>query len=126
MRVLVIDDTPSIREVIAALLGDQYEIDEAGDGIQAYLKAKSGTYDIALMDIRMPNFDGISATESIRDLEKQGDRPRLSIIGISAEMSPKMERECLAAGMDDVLAKPFEGRALLSKIHRCRNLASAG
>lgn len=125
MRVLVIDDTPSIREVIAALLGDQYEIDEAGDGIQAYLKAKSGNYDIALMDIRMPNFDGISATESIRDLESQDNRPRLSIIGISAEMSSKMEKECFAAGMDDVLAKPFDGKTLLSKIHRCRNLASS-
>lgn len=116
MRVLVIDDAPAIREVIGGLLGDDYEIDGACDGIQAFLKAKSGNYDLALMDIRMPNFDGLEATQSIRALEKHQGKARMPIIGMSAEMDPKLERLCIGAGMDDCLAKPFDGNLLCFKV----------
>lgn len=116
MRILVIDDTPAIREVVSALLGDAYDVDDASDGIQAFLKAKSGHYDLALMDIRMPHFDGIEATESIRNLETDSGRPRMPIIGMSAEMTPQLERSCLAAGMDDAIAKPFDTELMRYKI----------
>ena len=119
MRILVIDDTPAIREVVSGLLGDMCEVDEANDGIQAYLKAKSGEYDVALMDIRMPNFDGIDAAQSIRDLERNAGRTRMPIIAMSAEMTPHLARECIAAGMDDYVAKPFDRAELREKIQRC-------
>ncbi len=119
MRSLVIDDTPSIALVISGLLGDDFSVDEASDGIEAFLKAKSGTYDLALMDIRMPNFDGIQATISIRDLEREGNKSRMPIIGMSADESKDLLQRCHQAGMDDFLLKPFEGTELREKIRKC-------
>jgi PAS domain S-box-containing protein len=103
--ILVVDDNPINRKVtarIAERLG--FAVDTATDGHEAVEAAARRQYAAILMDCQMPNLDGFEATIAIRTAEPAGQRT--PIIALTANAFGGVRDECLAAGMDDYLAKP--------------------
>ena len=94
---------------------------EAVDAVRLALSGAEQGYDLILMDARMPVLDGLEATRQIKELYAgHGDRtaPCPPIIAVTASAFDDDRRDCLAAGMDDYLAKPFDAEVLLRLIDR--------
>ena len=116
-RILLVDDHPMNREIGASLLtlvGCQVET--ADNGQQAVAMATRGGFDIILMDIHMPEMDGLAATRAIRALP--GEVGQIPIIAMSADALPQQVERCYAAGMVDHVAKPVQREVLYAKISR--------
>lgn len=114
--VLVVEDDPTNCRVTKALLGKLgLRVTLANDGRQAVDAITQGaTPDIVLMDIHMPVMDGHQATRCIRQWEAENSRPRVPIIALTADAFEENRVLCLAAGMDDFLAKPVSVDGLQS------------
>jgi len=104
-RALVVDDSDLLRNLLSEIL-DSFGIlaDTATDGIEAVSKVKMNCYDIIFMDWNMPNMDGVSATKIIR---QHFTHKRTPIIGVTANSSAAHRKVCLAAGMNELIAKPY-------------------
>jgi CheY-like chemotaxis protein len=115
ISILVAEDNEVNRRVIAAMLADGgYEIHFAHDGreaVDAYRRIKPR---IVLMDVSMPNLDGLQATAQIRQLEV-GCKPA-KVIGLTAHAMPDDRKACIESGMDDYLAKPIMREKLLASL----------
>ncbi len=112
-RILVVEDNLLNREVAVALLEHiGVEVDIAGTGIEAVNKVigSESRYDAVLMDIQMPEMDGLAATGKIRS-SKSAIR-NIPIIALTAHALKNEEEKCLAAGLDDFISKPFEAEQL--------------
>src|ERR1700730_1312654 len=90
-----------------------FEMAEAADGLEGLEKAQSLRPDLILMDVLMPETDGLAATKRLRQLPGLQE---VAIIAISANASGKNEAKALAAGADAFLPKPIDLRALLAQI----------
>lgn len=111
LRILVAEDSPIVRSVIEGLLellGHRAQFAE--NGMQAVECAKSGLFDLILMDMKMPVLDGLVATRMIRGLPPPHGRAR--IIGLSADAFAENRDHALAVGCDDYLLKPIDLDAL--------------
>jgi len=116
-RILLVDDHPMNREIGAALLTlVGCEVLTADNGQQAVAMAARGGFDIILMDIHMPEMDGLAATRAIRALP--GEVGQIPIIAMSADALPQQVERCYAAGMVDHVAKPVQREVLYAKISR--------
>lgn len=107
-RILVAEDSPVNREVAVGmleLLG--YQVEMAENGRQAMELAARSHFDLALMDCQMPEMDGLTATGEIRRHEASSGQQRLTIIALTANAMQGDREQCLAAGMDDYLTKPY-------------------
>jgi len=106
-----------VKKGMLAMIGGRVEI--AKDGKQAVGAVKEKAYDLVLMDCQMPVMDGFEATRVIRHAENcDGPGIRLPIVALTADVVEGDREQCLAAGMDDYLAKPFtqgELRSVLEK-----------
>ncbi len=117
-RVLLAEDNPVNQEVARALLEVVgLTVDVVGDGAQAVAAVRACDYDLVLMDMQMPLMDGISATRAIRASGVQG-ASRLPIIAMTANAFSEDRVDCLAAGMDDHVAKPVDPDALYATLLR--------
>lgn len=104
--ILLVEDNKLNQTVVKFTLKRYgYDIDIANNGIEAVEKFKGNKYDFILMDIMMPEMDGIEATKNIRELEKEN---RIPIIALTADIMVANEEKCLESGMDAHIAKPFE------------------
>ena len=115
--ILVAEDHPLNRRVIAILLdeaGLRYEFAE--DGEAAVEAAASGRFDLILMDVHMPQLDGLAATRRIRAFTDA--RGSIPIIAVTANAAGEEIAACRAAGMDDFVGKPISAEALFSAIVR--------
>jgi signal transduction histidine kinase/CheY-like chemotaxis protein len=113
-RILLADDEPINREVVQLLLEDVgFTVDIAADGEQAVVSARQVDYRLILMDIQMPNLDGYDATRQIRLLPGYRHTP---IIALTANAFSEDRERCLAAGMNDHIAKPARAEALFSTL----------
>lgn len=109
LRALVVDDNAVNRQVASMMLKRLGHVaDSAGDGVEALEALDRGQYDIVLMDVQMPNMDGIEATRKIRARPAPRNFPDLWILGVSAHTLSTDRDQCLAAGMNDYLTKPFQ------------------
>jgi CheY-like chemotaxis protein len=115
-RVLLVEDNEFNQEVAKTILADAGIVVEiAGDGAQALRMARERHYDLVLMDMQMPVMDGLTATREIR-LFKTNDR--LPIVAMTANVMQEERQSCLAAGMDDFVAKPIDPDQLLAVLQR--------
>ena len=115
--VLVVDDDPLNREVAQFILEDVgLAVDQAEDGVQALHKAGERSYAAILMDMQMPNLDGVTATRQIRALPNCRKVP---ILAITANAFAEDKARCLEAGMNDFVAKPFNPETLYSVLLEC-------
>lgn len=110
-RLLLVEDNDLNAEIAATLLeGDGACVSIAGDGAQAleaFAKSPAGTFDAILMDVMMPKMDGLAATKAIRALNRP-DAARIPIIAMTGNAFQEDVRECLDAGMNAHIAKPFD------------------
>ncbi len=118
LRVLVAEDNAVNQTLIRALLRRAgHEPVIASNGIEAVELFDKESFDLILMDVQMPEMDGYEATSEILRLQADsGDR--VPIIALTAHASPTDRSRCLAAGMDEYLAKPIRATALYALIDR--------
>lgn len=111
---LVVDDNEGNREVLSRLLKRQaYEVETAENGLQAMAKLESGSFDLVLLDIMMPEMDGYEVLEGI----KADDRLRnIPVIMISALSELDSVARCIEIGAEDYLPKPFNPTLLKARI----------
>ena len=112
---LVEDNLINQKIVILSIQKLVKNIDIANNGKEALDKFGTSRYDIILMDIQMPVMDGIIATKKIRELESSTNQ-RTPIIAITANALAGDKENCLAAGMNDYLSKPFQPEVLIGKM----------
>jgi CheY-like chemotaxis protein len=115
MRILFIEDDPMNRRVVRDMLFVAgLPLAEADGGRNGIARLEQEPFDILLLDLRMPEMDGF---EVIRHLRGRDDHLRdLPIIVVTADVSPGLEDECLAAGADVVLFKPIAMQSLFDSM----------
>jgi signal transduction histidine kinase/DNA-binding response OmpR family regulator len=113
--VLLAEDN-EINTLLATTLLTQmgYAVECTVNGFQAVEAAKSGRYDLILMDVHMPELDGLEATRRIRSLG--GKAAAVPIVAMTANAMKSDQEACLAAGMDDFVSKPFDAMAFLQTV----------
>jgi CheY-like chemotaxis protein len=117
-RVLLAEDNPVNQEVASAMLEVVgLTVDVVGDGAKAVAAVLARDYDLVLMDMQMPLMDGLTATRAIRASGVRGV-DRLPIIAMTANAFSEDRQSCLAAGMDDHVAKPVHADALYATLLR--------
>ena len=120
MTVLVVEDNPTNRLVAGKILeGLGAAVHTADDGVLGLRAVQDAPYDLVLMDVQMPNMDGVEATRRIRLLG--GAVSAVPIIGLTANALAHQRAGYLAAGMNGVAAKPISPPALLAEIARVFN-----
>ena len=117
LRILIVDDDPTNRLVAAKML-KEFEIqnDMACDGVEAVTAAASFNYDVIMMDVRMPEMDGLQATRTIRS--RGGRLQTLPIIAFTASAFEDDVKACRDAGMDDLVVKPVRKKVMVEAILR--------
>jgi len=116
MNILIAEDNPVNQKLLRLMLemhGHQVKV--TADGKEAVAVYQSDEIDLILMDVQMPGMNGFEATTTIRELEKDTGR-HVPIIAVTAHVMPGYKEECLNAGMDNYLAKPFRMQELFGII----------
>ena len=113
-RILLVEDEPINREIAQILLEDVgFTVDTAEDGQIALEHIATTDYDLVLMDMQMPQMDGLEATRRIRAAEAQsGNQKRLPVVAMTANAFAEDRSRCLDAGMDDFTTKPIDPKRL--------------
>jgi PAS domain S-box-containing protein len=120
VRVLLAEDNPVNQRVAATMLRRRGHLVEiATNGLEAVEQALHGNHDVILMDVEMPAIDGLEATRRIRAAEADSGR-HVPIIAMTAHAMRGDREKCLAAGMDDYIAKPISQRKLIAVIEGLR------
>lgn len=116
MKVLIVDDEEMIRNVLKEYVEfENYEADEAEDGMEAIKKCRENDYDIILMDVMMPKLDGFSA---VKEIKKTKDVPVIMLSARSEEYDKLFGFEM---GADDYVTKPFSPKEVMARIHAVTN-----
>lgn len=119
MRILLAEDERKLASAIVAFLKDEkYDVDYVGDGSAALSSLETGVYDIAIMDVMMPEMNGF---EVVRSARNAGVKTPILILSAKSEVDDKITG--LDSGADDYLAKPFQMRELHARL---RALARRG
>ena len=116
LRILLAEDNAVNQKLALRLLERMgYRADVVGDGSEAITAIEDGTYDVILMDVQMPEVDGLEATRRIR--ATWPDRP-IRIVAMTANAMAEDREACLAAGMDDYVSKPIRVEELVAALER--------
>ncbi len=121
LRILLAEDNAVNQKValhLLKLLGYRADVVQNGQEVISSLRRQS--YDVVLMDVQMPEMDGLEATRRICQEWSKGSRPR--IIAVTANAMQEDREECLAAGMNDYISKPIRLEALVQALRQCRAL----
>jgi two-component system nitrogen regulation response regulator GlnG len=122
-RILVADDEESMRWVLSkALRKKGYSVDLAADGNQALRQVREQSYDLAIVDIKMPGMSGLEFLDKAREL-----RPDILVVVMTAEASMKNAVEAMKRGAYDYITKPFDLEvidAIIEKVSRARDVSN--
>jgi CheY-like chemotaxis protein len=115
LDILIVEDNPIIRSLVFKLLARRgYEADQVNNGKEALEAVRAKRYGLVLMDMQMPEMDGLSATKAIRNL--RGPERNVPIVALTANALVGQRETCLAAGMNGFLTKPIKPEALYDAI----------
>ncbi|RPI88023.1 MAG: sensor histidine kinase, partial [Planctomycetaceae bacterium] len=116
LRILLAEDSLYNQKLAVGLLEKRgHQVSVAGNGAEAVEQVSRGSFDLVLMDVQMPDVDGLEATRQIRALEEQtGDH--VPIVAMTAQALQGDREKCLDAGMDDYLTKPVRSQQLYETI----------
>ncbi len=118
VRVLLADDNAVNRKLALRILEKrQYVVETASSGREVLLALDKQAFDIVLMDVQMPELDGLEATAAIRKKEKSTGK-RVPIVAVTAHAMKGDRERCLGSGMDGYIAKPIQARELYAEIER--------
>ena len=123
LRILLAEDHVTNQKLALLMLGRLgYRADVAANGLEVLAALARQPYDVVLMDVQMPEMDGLEATRQIRRQWPKKQAPR--IVAMTANVMKEDQEACFAAGMDDYLGKPIRLEALVSALSRCPSLAA--
>jgi CheY-like chemotaxis protein/HPt (histidine-containing phosphotransfer) domain-containing protein len=123
LRILLAEDNAMNQKVALRLLEQLgYRADVAGNGREALEALERRPYDVVLMDVQMPELDGLDATRQICERWPEENRPH--IIAMTANALPEDREACFAAGMNDYVAKPIRAEELVGALKRAKPLAN--
>jgi len=119
LRILLAEDN-AVNQKLALRLLERlgYRADVAANGLEAIAALRRQRYDLVLMDVQMPEMDGLEATQAILQEWPHKQRPR--IVAMTANVMKEDREACLAVGMDDYLGKPIRVEALVGALSRCQ------
>jgi CheY-like chemotaxis protein/signal transduction histidine kinase len=118
LRILLVEDNPINQKVASLMLQQQgYRTDVAGNGVEALAALRRARYDLVLMDVQMPEMDGLEATRHIRSELAADQQP--TIVAMTASATTEDRDQCLLAGMDDYLSKPIRTEQLAALLVSC-------
>ncbi len=125
LRILLAEDNVVNQKLALRILQQMgYRADLASNGVEAVECVQRQTYDVVLMDVQMPEMDGLEASRRITAKWSAGERPR--IVAMTANAMQGDREECLAAGMDDYVTKPIRVEALIEALTQIKPRASGG
>jgi CheY-like chemotaxis protein/HPt (histidine-containing phosphotransfer) domain-containing protein len=125
LRVLLAEDNAVNRRLVIAILEKRgHAVVAVENGREALTAIAGGGFDLVLMDVHMPEVDGFTTTQAIRDAE-QGTGRHIPVVALTARAMQGDREICLAAGMDDYLVKPIRGADLLRVVERLAGGISA-
>jgi CheY-like chemotaxis protein len=117
LRILLAEDNPVNQKLATRLLERMgYRADVAANGLEAIAAVETGTYDVVLMDVQMPELDGLEATRRIRAGRPGPEGPH--IVAMTANALEGDRETCIAAGMDDYVSKPIRPDVLAAALAR--------
>jgi len=123
LPILLVEDSAANRLVAVTILSKAgYSVETAENGVLAISAATGKDFGLILMDVAMPEMDGLDATRNIRELP--GSRGRVPIVAMTASAFVEDKQRCLSAGMDDYLSKPVVGADLLAAAERWLTVAA--
>ena len=119
--VLVVDDEPRIVSFISrALTSEGFRVDGAHDGVRGFDLARTGRYELVVLDLLLPGIDGVTVLQRLMD-----ERPQQRVLVLSALSDVEEKVRCLELGASDYLSKPFALKELIARIRaRLRQAAS--
>jgi two-component system OmpR family response regulator len=121
-RVLVIDDEPRIVDFVSrALTAEGFRVDGAHDGIRALELARTGRYELVVLDLLLPHLDGMSVLQGLMET-----RPDQRVLVLSALSDVETKVKCLEFGASDYLSKPFSLAELIARVRARLRQPSAG
>ena len=110
-KILICDDEEGVRESLKLILEDAYDLAFASCGDEAIKKAKAESFDLAILDIKMPKMSGIDALKELKKVS-----PYLKVIMASGYKSVEAANEAIRNGASDYMVKPFESKEVLEKV----------
>ncbi len=114
--ILVVDDTRSMRKMVATVLqAAGYEVEEAADGAEALDKARGRVFDLVVTDHNMPRMDGVTLVRALRGLAEYDD---VALIVLSTETGAELKAKGRAAGATGWMAKPFDPAKMLDIVRQ--------
>ena len=122
-RILLADDHEINRFLAITLLSSAgYSVEVAANGLEALGLARENRFDLILMDVQMPLMDGLDASRAVRASGNEVRQPR--IVALTADVLASNREECLLAGIDDFIEKPFDPERFLDTV--ALNIAALG
>ncbi len=115
-RILVVEDTPDNRQVMGDLLTYAgYELIEAADGAAGVAAALAHRPDLILMDIQLPDIDGIAA---LRQIRTDASLDTIPVLAVSASVMPDEQQKVISSGFDAFISKPINLKQFLETVQR--------
>jgi CheY-like chemotaxis protein len=116
-RILLVDDLQTNREIVGTYLEEGgYDVVPVASGAEAISRVSTENFDLVLMDIQMPNMDGVTATRAIREMGSPVSE--IPILAMTGNVLPQQIQTFIKAGMNDHVGKPIERAILYSKLWR--------